>query len=105
MNQAQIYQQIKATVYGYLPNSKVLLFGSRARLDFNPNSDYDILVVTPNAIAPKEKMNLESAISKQLVYLIKAPFDVLLHSQKEIDLKKNSNGFIVFHALKDAIEL
>ena len=105
MNQNHIYKQIKDTVYEYLPNCKVLLFGSRARLDYNPNSDYAILVVTPNTIAPKDKMNLESAISKQLVYLIKAPFDVLLHSQNEVDLKKNSKGFIVFHALKDAIEL
>lgn len=105
MNQAQIYQQIKATVYEYLPNSKVLLFGSRARLNFSPKSDYDILVITPLNIAPKEKMNLESAISKQLVYLIKAPFDVLLHSQKEVELKKHAKGFIVYHALKDAVEL
>lgn len=105
MNQAQIYQQIKTTVYEYLPNSKVLLFGSRARLDFNPKSDYDILVVTPFNIAPKEKMTLESAISKQLVFLLKAPFDVLLHSQKEVELKKDAKGFIVYHALKDAIEL
>ena len=100
MNQNHIYKQIKDTVYEYLPNCKILLFGSRARLDYNPNSDYDILVVTPNTIAPKDKMNLESAISKQLVYLIKAPFDVLLHSQNEADLMKKFKGVYSFSRIK-----
>ena len=36
---------IKEITRRFLPGSKVLLFGSRARKDYNPDSDYDLLVV------------------------------------------------------------
>ena len=33
---------IKEITRRFLPGSKVLLFGSRARKDYNPDSDYDL---------------------------------------------------------------
>lgn len=96
---------IKNTVLSIVPDAKVLLFGSRARGDVNKHSDYDILVVTNDIFSPEEKMNIESKIGRILVYSLHAPFDVILHSQKDIDLKRHAKGFIIYHALKDAIEL
>jgi len=48
---------------------------------------------------------MESKISKSLVYSLKAPFDVILQSQTEVELKKSAKGFIVYHALKHSVEL
>jgi len=96
---------IKTTVLSYLPDAKVLLFGSMGRGNFNTHSDYDLLIVTKNSINLKEKMNMETRISKSLVYLLHVPFDVLLYSEQDVELKKNAKGIILYHALKDAIEL
>ncbi len=105
LNNKEVLNTIKNTVLNYLPEAKVLLFGSRARGQHNKDSDFDILVITKDDINPKEKMNMESRISKSLVYSIHAPFDVILHSRQDFELKKNLKGFIIYHALKDAIEL
>ena len=105
MSNKEFLNSIKTTVLSYIPDAKVLVFGSRARGDFNTHSDFDLLVVTKNTIGAKEKMDMESRISKSLVYSLHKPFDVLLYSQQEVELKKNARGLIIFHALKDAIEL
>ena len=105
MDNNEIYHTIKTTVLSYLPDAHVLLFGSRARGDINRHSDYDILVITKQTVPPKEKMDIESKISKRLVYTLQAPFDVILHSEKDVELKKHAKGFVIYHALKDAIEL
>lgn len=105
ISNSEFLNSVKATVLSYLPEAKVLLFGSRARGDFNGHSDFDLLVVTKNDIEAREKMNLESKISKSLVCLLNMPFDVLLYSQRDVELKKNAKGLIIYHAFKDAIVL
>ncbi len=105
MSNNVILNTIKSTVHAYLPDSRILLFGSRARGNPHIKSDYDLLVVTQHTFPPREKMNWESKISKALVYSLRAPFDVILQSQEEMDVKSNSRGYIVYYALKDAIEI
>jgi predicted nucleotidyltransferase len=105
MRDKEFFNSIKTTVLSYLPGAKVLLFGSMARENSNTHSDYDLLIVTKNPINSIEKMNMETRISKSLVYLLHVPFDVLVYSQQEVELKKNAKGLILYHALKDAIEL
>jgi predicted nucleotidyltransferase len=105
MNSQKILNAIKSTVNSILPDSKVLLFGSRARGEADDESDYDLLVVTPDTYAPRVKMNWESKIRKALVNSLNVPFDVILQSQNEVDEKRNLTGHIVRYAMKEAVEL
>lgn len=105
MSKTVFFNAIKKTVRSHLPGSKILLFGSRARGSFNAQSDVDLLIVTTEDFDSREKMNMESKISKSLVFLLHVPFDVLLYSEKEMEQKKNVKGLVIYHALKDAVEL
>ncbi|HLZ86254.1 MAG TPA: nucleotidyltransferase domain-containing protein [Puia sp.] len=105
MNAQQTFQAIKSTVYSFLPNSKVLLFGSRARGQADKQSDYDLLIVTNDTFAPRVKMDWENKIRKALVYALKAPFDVIVESEDEVKEKKELTGHIVHYAMKEAVEI
>ena len=41
---------IKITTRNLIPDCKILLFGSRARLNNTEDSDYDFLIITNNTI-------------------------------------------------------
>ena len=105
MNYQGTLNTIKSTVNSFLPDSKVLLFGSRARGEASNESDYDLLIVTSETLAPRVKMGWESKIRKALVYSLNLPFDVILQSQKEIEEKRNLAGHIVHYAMKEAVEI
>ena len=45
MNQALIQNKIKKTIHERDPRAVAYLFGSRARGDFRPESDWDILIL------------------------------------------------------------
>jgi predicted nucleotidyltransferase len=88
-----------------LPESKVLLFGSRATGKADHGSDYDLLVITADTYTPRIKMNWENKIRRALVSSLKASFDVILESENEINEKRNLQGHIVYYAMKEAVEI
>jgi len=45
MDQKQIQDRIKKTIHNRDPKATAYLFGSRARGDFRPDSDWDILIL------------------------------------------------------------
>jgi predicted nucleotidyltransferase len=48
MDHLEIINRIKSGIAGKDPGAEVYLFGSRARGDNHADSDWDILVITPN---------------------------------------------------------
>ncbi|GMT43917.1 MAG: nucleotidyltransferase [bacterium] len=83
---------------------KVILFGSRARGDYNKYSDWDILVVVKDKKNIKEKQKLAKSIRTILArFLIDC--DVIVKSEKELDYYKNFIGSITKEALKEGIKL
>jgi len=96
---------IKTTVLSLLPGSRVMLFGSRARGDFNKDSDYDVLVITKENFAPRERFNWMSDLNYNLVKALKAPVDVLVNSEEEITKKIKLPGHVIRWAMKEGIEL
>lgn len=105
MNNNIIYETIKRTVLSYLPDSRILLFGSRARGNSDIHADYDLLVITPNALTQKEKISCSSQIDRAIVKAIRAPIDLLLYSEKEILEKQQLPGHIVRAAMREGVAL
>jgi len=64
-----------------------------------------LLIVTNDTFPPRVKMDWENKIRKALVYDLKAPFDVFIESESEVDEKKELTGHIVHYAMKEAIEI
>jgi predicted nucleotidyltransferase len=100
-----ISNKIKEVVKSFFPEAKVLLFGSRARGDFNNDSDYDLLIIVKDEIPDREKITLGGRINEKLVKTLHAPFDVLLNSEKEVDIYKDLQGNIIRWALREGIIL
>ncbi len=105
MSKQQTLQSIKSTVGSFLPDAKVLLFGSRARGQATKDSDYDLLIVTNDTFAPRIKMDWESKIRKALVSALKLPFDVIIASRGEVDETKDLTGHIVQYAVREGVEI
>jgi predicted nucleotidyltransferase len=52
---SEILQKIKDYVWAIEPQSEVILFGSRARGEERADSDWDILILTPDSVDLKEE--------------------------------------------------
>jgi predicted nucleotidyltransferase len=103
-NNDQIIEVIKKTAHEYLPDTEVLLFGSRARNEASSESDYDILIISKTELSPKEKLPLRTKIRKSLL-LLGIRSDILIQSSLEVDKKKKLPGHILRKILREAILL
>jgi predicted nucleotidyltransferase len=101
---SQIGEEIKKCIHEFLPDAEVMMFGSRARYEENPESDYDILLITKSDLKPKEKLSLRTEIRKSL---LKAGIrsDILIQSRSEVEKKKKLPGHIVRSILREAVLL
>ncbi len=100
----QNLEKIKKAVHTVLPESDIVLFGSRAREDSKTDSDYDIMVVVPFEIDIKEKMKLGTRIRKLLVSQ-NITTDVIVQSKKELTIKKDFLGSVVRHAVREGVKI
>jgi uncharacterized protein len=103
-NSKAILSLIKSTARKYFPDAEVNLFGSRARNNAAPDSDYDILIITKKELTAGEKLPLKTSIRKELLELnIRA--DILIQSHREITIKKTLPGHIIKSILKESVLL
>ena len=56
---------IKKCVNELIPESRLVLFGSRARMDNSSSSDYDFLVITKELLVMSKKRLLKAALRKK----------------------------------------
>jgi uncharacterized protein len=102
---ATTYKQIRDTVEAHLPDARVVLFGSRARGDNDTQSDYDLLIILPATLTPKEKMKWRNCLDHALVHSINAPVDVLINSEEEVRQKQQLPGHVIQYAMREGITL
>jgi predicted nucleotidyltransferase len=83
---------------------EIILFGSRARQDFTPLSDYDILIITKKPFEINRKMSISKNIRQ---YLARSGLDVdvIIKSENEVNILKDKPGSIVRNALKEGFAL
>ena len=105
MSDKTILKTIKATVKSFLPEARVLIFGSRARGDSNGDSDFDVLILTDETYPERVKITWGTNIHKALVKALRLPFDVVMQSKKELSYKKEIRGHYLHSAIQEAIEL
>ena len=96
---------IKTTIGTFLPGTKVVLFGSMARGDFNIDSDFDIMVITPDTYEEKDKITWRAKVRKALIRALHAPVDLLINSEEEINRKRKLPGHIVQYAMEEGVVL
>lgn len=87
-----------------IPDAQVLLFGSHARGQAGPDSDYDILIIVDEPLDIRTKFALRTHIRKQLLERgIRC--DILIQSEQEIQRKRELPGHIVRSALREGVPL
>jgi predicted nucleotidyltransferase len=82
----------------------IILFGSRARGDYNEDSDYDILIVTTETYPFKEKIRISETVRDQIVKL-HIPSDIIIRSHEEVDYFRNKIGSAIREALLEGVTL
>jgi predicted nucleotidyltransferase len=99
----EIKQQIKITVGELIPNCDIILFGSWANGKNNKDSDIDLLLVTSYEMAPREKISTATKLNKLLVQKLRKPFDILINSKREVEIKKTLPGHVVRTAIREGL--
>jgi len=103
-NQTDALRIIKDSVTEFLPESEILLFGSRARKDFSDDSDFDLMIVTNLVYKTRDLRLLKATIRKRLAQN-RIPADIIIQSRTELEINKNITGHIVKQVLKEGIPI
>ena len=82
----------------------IILFGSRARGDYNEDSDYDILIITKETFPFKEKLRISESIRDWVVKL-HIPSDIIIRSRDEVDHLRNDIGSFIREAVQEGVVL
>jgi len=95
---------IKNVVHHFLPGSRILLFGSRARGTNREDSDYDILVLIDQELSPREKMPFRTAIRRKLIES-DILSEIIVQTETETKIKRTLPGHIIKTAMQEGIWL
>jgi uncharacterized protein len=58
----QLLQEIKSTIHRLHPHARIILFGSRAKGNARPDSDWDLLILLPDVPSPKVKREIRDRL-------------------------------------------
>ena len=58
----QLLRDLKDVIARFVPDATVILYGSAARGEHGPESDYDVLVLSPNKLSPEEEESIDAAV-------------------------------------------
>lgn len=92
-----ILQEIVRRIVAAVDPDKIILFGSRARGDARPDSDYDILILAPSELPEADRTGpLYSVLSG-----VGAPKDVVWWTEQEALEWRNVRNHFVTRALAE----
>jgi len=98
---AIITEEVERAGYQVL---RILLFGSRARGEARPDSDWDFFVITDREPTYPELRDMATRIRRRFV---KAGFwgDVFVQSEEVAQKRKENTGFLTYYVLKEGVEI
>ena len=82
--------------------ARILLFGSRARGDAAPDSDWDFLVVSREPVPREVKTEAVLAVRRFFGKML-IPVDVMVKSLDRIEAEKNDSGFMTRAVLAEGV--
>ena len=80
---------------------RIILFGSAARGEMEPNSDLDVLVVMPEGVHRRRT----AQELHQLMFGLPAPVDILVATSGDVEKHKDNIGLIYYKVLREGREL
>ena len=98
MRTAPTFDEISRRVLEVFPKTaKIVLFGSRASQTHSPDSDFDLLVVTPTDLPPATRSTKLRLALKGL----EAGFDIIVVTPQELEQLRNWQSSVVCVALRE----
>ncbi len=61
-DEKQLLREVKEAVLRYEPDAEVIIYGSAARGDREPESDYDVLVLVNRPLSVNEENEIDAAV-------------------------------------------
>jgi len=92
-----VLQQIVERLTVALEPDKIILFGSRARGDAQPDSDFDLLIVKDSTDAPSRRMVRAHAALRGLG----VPLDILWSTPEEIEEWSGAQNYVTTRAMRE----
>lgn len=83
---------------------RVLLFGSRARGDFRPDSDFDFYVVVDKELLFPERQEMTSRI-RWMLARAGITGDVVIQSEDKFAQGMANTGYLAYYVAKEGIEI
>lgn len=84
-------------------DGEVFLFGSHARGDYREDSDWDILVLTPQNINTQQDFDLWVSPFAELGWILDIEINPIQYSKQDWNQKKGSEFY--YNVMKDAIKI
>jgi len=84
--------------------SSIILFGSRAKNNYNENSDYDLLLIFDDILSIQEMRKIQLNIRRELA-LNAIDADVIVKTKKIVAEYQTKKGNVIYNALKEGIVL
>ncbi len=97
-----ILQEIVERLVARFHPTKVYLFGSRARGEATPDSDYDVLLVVPDSPVPAYKQEMEACAS---LWGVPAAVDVLVWSESEFLRRMDARASLPATVVREGVLL
>jgi len=98
---SRILDEIVRRVVEVANPDRIILFGSAARGELGPDSDYDLLIVKSNV---PHRRRLAQMIYRNL-FGVGAPVDVVVVAPEDLETYRDSVGTIIAPALREGREI
>ena len=98
--QDHVLDEIVRRIVEAVDPDKIILFGSRARGEATPDSDYDILIMAPSPLSPGER----TGPVRQALAGMSVPKDVVWWTAQEADEWRNVKSHFITTVLREEAE-